>query len=109
MFALFKIIAVFSVLAYLIRRFRNWLRTVHCPKCGKWFCLNYHSFVATDQVVSQNSTNFGGGSHAGWQGGDFWQMGRTNADPFIREWGEARYICRACGRRVALRNVKRDR
>jgi len=109
MFLILKLVALVSLAAFLIRRLINWTRTVHCPKCGKWFCLQYHSFVATDKVASQHTTNVGGGSHAGWQGGNFWNMGRTQADPFICEWGDARYICRACNRKVAVRNVKRDR
>jgi len=100
---------LYFIVSFLINRIRNWLRIARCPKCGKWFCLDYHSFVVTDKVVSQNSTNFGGGHLPGWQGGSFWNMGRTNADPFIREWGEARYICRACKRKVSFRNVKQDR
>jgi len=93
----------------LVNRFRNWLRKARCPKCSKWFCLDYHSFVVTDKVVSQNSNNFGTGHLPGWEGGSFWTMGHSNADPFIREWGEARYICRACKRRISIRNVKQDR
>ena len=94
----------------LIPRIINWSHSARCPKCGKWFCLEYHSFVVTDKVVSQNTTRFGGGRRSGLlRGGFFWGTGHTKADPFIREWGEARYICRECGRKVAIRNVKRDR
>jgi len=87
----------------------NWTHTVHCPKCGKWFCLEYHSFEVTDKVVGHNRNHFNFGRRGGWRGGPFWSAGRSKGDPFIREWGEARYICRACGRKVAVRNVKRDR
>ena len=87
----------------------NWTHTARCPKCGKWFCLEYHSFVVTDKVVGHNRTRFGGGRRSGWRRGLFGSTGHTRDDPFIREWGEARYICRACGRHVSIHNVKRDR
>ena len=90
---------------FLIPRIINWTHTVHCPKCGKWFCLEYHSFVVTDKAVGHHRTRYGGGR----LGGIFWGRGYTKDVPFIREWGEARYICRACGRHVSIHNVKRDR
>ena len=87
----------------------NWLRFSRCPKCGKWFCLEYHSFVVTDKVVGHHRTRYGGGRRSGWRGGFFGGTGHTRDDPFIREWGEARYICKACGCHVSFYNVKRDR
>ena len=103
------IIALVVVLA-LAPLLINWLQHSRCPKCGKWFCLEYHSFEVTDKVVGHNRTRFGGGRRGGiMKGGLFWGSGHTRDDPFIREWGEARYICRSCGRKVAFKNVKRDR
>jgi DNA-directed RNA polymerase subunit RPC12/RpoP len=93
----------------LIPHIINWVHTVHCPKCGKWFCLDFHSFVVTDKVVGHHRTRNGGGYRNGWRGGGFFDNSRTKDDPFIREWGEARYICRACGRHISIHNVKRDR
>jgi len=101
------VLAVLGV--FLVPRIINWTHTVHCPKCGKWFCLEYHSFVVTDKVVGHHRTRFGGGRRGGWKGGFFWGSGQTLDSPFIREWGEARYICRACGRHVSVHNVIRDR
>lgn len=101
------VLAILGIL--LIPHIINWTHTVHCPKCGKWFCLEYHSFVVTDKAIGHHRTRFGGGHRSGWKGGGFFNTGRTYDDPFIREWGEARYICRACGRHISIHNVKRDR
>jgi len=87
----------------------NRLRYSHCPKCGKWFCLEYHSFVVTDKVVGHNRTHTGGGNAFRLFGVSLLHRSHTRDDPFIREWGEARYICRACNRHVSFHNVKRDR
>ena len=106
-------IAILVILALLViflaPRVINWLHTARCYKCGKWFCLEYHSFVVTDKVVGHHRSNSGWGRRAGWKGGIIWGFGRTKDDPFIREWGEARYICSACGRHISIHNVKRDR
>ena len=87
----------------------NWAHTLRCPKCGGWFCLDYHSFVVTDKVVGHNKTRTGGGTFFRFLGISFLHRSRTRDDPFIREWGEARYICRACGRHVSIHNVRRDK
>jgi hypothetical protein len=80
-----------------------------CPKCGKSDCLEYHGFVVTDKVVGHNRTRIGGGRRGSiMRGGFFSGLGRTRDEPFIREWGEDRYICRACGRKVAFQ-IRRDR
>ena len=94
----------------LIPRIRNWKHKVHCPNCGKWFCLNLNNFVVTDKVVGYNRRNSGWG----WlgsiiKGGFFFNRGGTREDPFIREWGEAHYTCRTCGGCVTLYNVRRDK
>ena len=94
---------------YLIPRIINWTHTVHCPKCGKWFCLDYHSFVVTDKVVGHHRTRTGGGNAFKFLGISFFHRSHTRDDPFIREWGEARYICHACGRHISIHNVIRDR
>ena len=104
------LIIVLIIGIFLIPHIINWTLHNRCPKCGKWFTLDYHSFEVTDKVVGRNRTRFGGGRRSGLlRGGFFGGTGYTREDPFIREWGEARYICRACGRKVAIRNVKRDR
>jgi hypothetical protein len=72
-------------------------------------CLEYHSFVVTDKVVGHNRTRYGGGRGFRFLGVTFSHHSQTYDEPFIREWGEARYICRACGRHISIHNVKRDR
>jgi DNA-directed RNA polymerase subunit RPC12/RpoP len=105
-FLTFGIIAV--VAASLIPAIINWSKTHRCPKCGKWFCLEYHSFVVTDKTIGHNRERSGGGYRSGWRGGFFGGNSHTRDDPFIREWGEARYICRACGRHISIM-THRDR
>jgi DNA-directed RNA polymerase subunit RPC12/RpoP len=100
---MFPLFSIFKTLG-------DWLKYSRCPKCGKWFHMEFHSFVnITDRVVGRSRTRYGGGRRAGWQGGGFGNVFRTDDDPFIREWGEARYICRACGRHVSFHNATRDR
>jgi len=70
----------------------SWAHTVHCPKCGKWFCLEYHSFVVTDKTVGHHKTRTGGGNAFRLFGLAFLHRSYTRDDPFIREWGEARYL-----------------
>jgi len=103
------VIIIAVIILFSVPHIINWLRFSHCPKCGKWFCLEYNSFEVTDKVVGHHRTRFGGGRRGGWKGGFFWGTRQTRDDPFIREWGEARYICKACGRHVSFHNVKRDR
>jgi predicted RNA-binding Zn-ribbon protein involved in translation (DUF1610 family) len=89
----------------------RWARTVRCPKCGKWFNLDYRAFNVRDKVVGHSSTSFGGGI-----GGLFGRLRafifghatRTNADPFIREWGTAHFACTNCGCSIEL-DTRRDR
>jgi hypothetical protein len=68
-------------------RIHDWISTVHCLKCGRWFCLGYHSFVVTDQVVGHHQTRTGGGSLFNFFGLSFLNRAHTRDDPFIREWG----------------------
>jgi hypothetical protein len=65
--------------------------------------------VVTDKVVGHNKTHHGGGHGVRFLGVSFAHRSQTHDEPFIREWGEARYICRSCGRHVSIYNVKRDR
>jgi len=102
-------IIVVVIILFLAPHIINWLRYSRCPKCGKWFCLEYHSFEVTDKVVGHHRTRTGGGSAFRLFGISLVHRSRTRDDPFIREWGEARYICRACGRHVSFYNVIRDR
>jgi len=89
----------------------RWIKTVRCPKCKKWFKLDYSGFDVRDKVVGHSSTSFGGGL-----GGIFGRLHafifghatRTNADPFIREWGTARFYCTKCGCNIEL-DTRRDR
>jgi hypothetical protein len=50
----------------------------------------------------------GGGYRGGLKGGFYNGVSNLYDNPFIREWGEARYICRACGRHVSIMTY-RDR
>lgn len=77
----------------------NWFKRSHCPKCGEWHCLQFHSEIVKDKVVGHSRTRYG--NYKSW-------MGRSQADPFIREWVEERYICSNCGRHVSI-EITRDR
>lgn len=77
----------------------NWFLRSHCPKCGEWYCLQYHSEIIKDKVVGHSKTRYGNFKN---------YIKRDNADPFIREWVEERYICQKCGRHVSL-HITRDR
>ena len=89
----------------------RWVRTVRCPKCGKWFKLEYKGFDVNDKAVGHSSTRFGGGM-GGLSGRlralIFGYAARTNADPFIREWGTARFVCLECGCNIEL-DTRRDK
>ena len=103
------VVVVVVIGLFLAPHIINWVHTVHCPKCGKWFCLEYQSFVVTDKTIGHNKTRTGGGSAFKFMGISLFHRSYTRDAPFIREWGELRYICRACGRKVAIRNVRKDR
>jgi DNA-directed RNA polymerase subunit RPC12/RpoP len=106
---LIALIAAVILGIFLVPRIARWARTVHCPKCGKWFCLKFHSFVVTDSTMAQRTVRTLGGSIFEFLGLSFLGRMYTREDPYIREWGEARYICRACGRHISIRDTKRDR
>ena len=89
----------------------RWVKTVRCPKCGEWFKLEYRGFEVSDKAVGHSSTSFGGGM--GGLAGRlraliFGYATRTNADPFIREWGTARFTCLKCGCAIEI-DTRRDR
>lgn len=106
------LIAIASVLALLIAlpAVIRWVKTVRCPKCKKWFKLDFLGFVVRDKAVGHSSTSFGGG--VGVLGRlralVFGHATRTNADPFIREWGIAHFTCSKCGCKIEI-DSKRDR
>jgi hypothetical protein len=89
----------------------RWRKTVRCPKCRKWFKLEYRGFDVRDKAVGHSSTSFGGGM--GGLAGRlaaliFGHATRTNADPFIREWGTAHFTCKKCGCNIEI-DTRRDR
>jgi ribosomal protein L32 len=88
---------------------KQWIRVSKCPKCGHWFCLELQSFYATDQVVGRDSKNSVIGGLFRFIGLDIIGSVKTKDQPFIREWGEAHYICRSCGKYVSVQNVRRDK
>jgi hypothetical protein len=81
----------------LIRAIRNWVRTRHCPKCGTWFMLEFVHFDVTDKVTGHDSRQGHGGYMPGWKGGIDGGLSNTRDNPFIREFGKARYLCKKCG------------
>lgn len=85
----------------------RWRKTMRCPKCGKWK-LEYRGFDVRDKVVGHSSTRFGGGIGGWLRAVIFGHASRTNADPFIREWGTARFACLQCGCNVEI-DTRRDR
>jgi len=109
-----RVLAVVAALIFLITAvpaFSRWARTVRCPRCGKWFELEYHGFDVSDKTVGHSSTSFGGG--IGGFFGRLWAIifghaTRTNADPFIREWGTARFTCLKCGCNIEI-DTRRDK
>jgi hypothetical protein len=104
------ILIILAVVAIpLIPVIARWLKFNHCPKCGGWFCLEFHDFVVTDKVVGHNRNRYGSGQMFRFLGLRFLSHSQSFDQPFIREWGEARYICKKCGRHVSFYNVTRDR
>jgi len=109
-YVLATIAALIFLITILPAVFR-WRKTVHCPNCGKWFKLEYHGFEVSDKAVGHSSTRYGGGV-AGFFGRlgaiIFGHATRTNADPFIREWGTARFTCLKCGCNIEI-DTRRDK
>jgi predicted RNA-binding Zn-ribbon protein involved in translation (DUF1610 family) len=106
-----KILAAVGALIFLIitlPAFLNWRKTVRCPKCGKWFRLEYEGFDVRDKVVGHSSTRYGGGLGNRFFARIFLHASRTTADPFIREWGTARFLCGNCGCQIMI-DTKRDK
>jgi hypothetical protein len=106
-----KILAVAGAAIFLIitlPAFFNWRKTVRCPKCGKWFCLEYQGFEVRDKVVGHSNTRYGGGLGNQFFARLFLHASRTNADPFIREWGTARFLCKKCGCQIMI-DTRRDK
>jgi hypothetical protein len=98
-------------LALALPPFLRLVKTLHCPKCRGWFCLDFTGFAVSDKVVGHSSTTFGGGI-GGLLGRIaalvFGHASRTNADPFIREWGTAHFHCAHCGCAIEI-DTRRDR
>jgi hypothetical protein len=88
--------------------FLKWRKTVRCPRCRKWFCLGYQGFEVRDKVVGHSNTRYGGGLGNRFFARIFLHVSRTSADPFIREWGTARFLCKNCGCQILI-DTKRDR
>jgi ribosomal protein S27AE len=86
----------------------NWIKTVHCPKCGSWFTLEFVRFDVTDKVIGHDRTRHNGGYRTGWRGGFGGGTSHTRDNPFIREWGKARYLCKKCGLHLTI-ETHRDR
>jgi hypothetical protein len=108
------VLAIIAAIIFVITvmpSFVRWARTVRCPKCRKWFNLDYRAFTVRDKVVGHSSTSYGGGI-GGLLGRlrsfIFGHATRTNADPFIREWGTAHFTCTKCGCNIEL-DTRRDR
>ena len=109
---IYAAVGIVILLVCAIPAWRRWVRTVRCPECHKWFKLLYLGFEVRDKVVGHSSTRFGGGAAGGIFRGIFGLLfanaSRSNADPFIREWGVARFRCERCGCRIEI-DTRRDR
>ena len=109
-----RVLAAVAALIFLITvtpAFSRWVKTVRCPKCGRWFVLEFQGFDVSDKTVGHSSTSFGGGfgGLVGWlRTIIFGHATRTNADPFIREWGTARFTCLKCGCKIEI-DTRRDK
>jgi hypothetical protein len=106
-----KILIAAGALIFLIialPAFLNWRKTVRCPRCRKWFRLAYQAFDVRDKVVGHSSTRYGGGLGNRFFARLFLHASRTNADPYIREWGTARFVCKNCGCQIMI-DTKRDK
>jgi hypothetical protein len=106
-------LGIIIILVIALPSFFRYRKTVRCPKCRSWFKLDYLGFEVSDKVVGNSSSTFGGGGGAGGLLGRiaafvFGHASRTNADPFIREWGTARFVCTKCGCRIEI-DTRRDR
>jgi hypothetical protein len=100
---IFVPLAIWAIPAIL-----NWVKTVHCPKCGSWFTLEFVRFDVTDKTIAHNRRRDGGGYRPGWRGGFGGGSSYTRDDPYIREWGKARYLCKKCGLHLTI-ETHRDR
>ncbi|MDR1895296.1 MAG: hypothetical protein LBR10_00715, partial [Prevotellaceae bacterium] len=89
---------VIMVLISLIPVIRNWIQTHHCPKCGAWFSLQFVRFDVTDKVTGRDKMR--NGWHSGLRGG--WGSTHTSDQPFIREFGKARYVCTKCNLHLTI-------
>jgi len=103
-------IAICIVLACipLIPLVLNWVKTAHCPKCGAWFTLEFVRFDVTDKTIAHDKTHYRSGYRPGWRGGFGGGTSHTRDNPFIREWGKARYLCKKCGLHLTI-ETSRDR
>ena len=98
------------LLISLLPVFALWYKRNRCPKCGKWFCLQYVTEVITDRAVGHDRNRYGtGGGHygRGFLGG--LNTSHTSDQPFIRYWVEERYICQNCKRHVSVHTRKDKR
>jgi DNA-directed RNA polymerase subunit RPC12/RpoP len=83
---------ILAVVLALLPAIKNWVQTVHCPKCGSWFTLKFVRFDVTDKVTGRDKDRMGW--HSGIRGG--FRTNHTSEQPFIREFGKARYLCAKC-------------
>jgi hypothetical protein len=65
----FFLLALLGVGISRLPAIMNWVKTVHCPVCGKWFCLEYHNFIVTDRAIAHNFQQRDGGYRNGLRGG----------------------------------------
>jgi ribosomal protein S27AE len=97
------VLSIIAVVAVpLIPVIMNWVRTHHCPKCGTWFMLEFVRFDVTDKVTGHDRLRNNGGYRPGWRGGFGGGTSFTNDNPFIREFGKARYLCKKCGLHLTI-------
>jgi hypothetical protein len=89
---------VICVALSLLPALLNWIKTVHCPKCGSWFTLQYVRFDVTDKVTGRDKNRLGW--RPGFRGG--FSTGHTSDQPFIREFGKARYLCTKCNLHLTI-------
>ena len=92
------IVGIISLIPIII----NWAKTNHCPKCGSWFTLQFVRFDVTDKVIGHDRRGNRGGYRSGWRGGFFGNSTTSRDQPFIREWGKARYLCTKCNLHLTI-------
>jgi len=95
----------------MLDAFLRWLQTARCPRCKAWFALQFVRFdvdKSVKPVVGHDRRRHRGGYLPGWRGGLFGGLAHTTDEPFVREWGHARYLCRRCNLHLTV-ETHRDR